>query len=204
MGPIIVAFEGKVYPSHSTLAEEYYKTLSQLVVTQPGFISETPFVSTEQKGGQLLYAVFQSEEHVRAWKNDPQHLEIQKLGREKVFVDYRIRSGEEVLVGAEVEVEKDVGHLGEEKSAGDRYLLLWMCPHDAGLDESETGGVSLKQSVWSSLVDSATYENETHRLGLYSWSSLDDALGVKQTLEKIDGGNVRLIRVRRDYGKYQC
>jgi heme-degrading monooxygenase HmoA len=202
MAPIIVAFEGKVHPSHSALAEEYYKIMSTLVATRPGFVSETPFVSTEQKGGQVLYAVFESDEHVRIWKNDPQHLEIQRLGREKVFVDYRIRSGEE-LVGDGVEDWEGADGREASKGPSDRYLLLWMYTHESALGAGETDGASLKLRVWSSLVDSATYVNETHRLGLYSWSSLDDALSVKQTLEKVDGEHVRLIKVKRDYGQYQ-
>lgn len=202
MAPVIVCFEGKVRSEQEAVGEEYYKHMSELVASQPGFISQTPFISTEQAGSQVLYVVFDTEEHLQAWKQEHRHLKVQADSKRDVLIDYRIRAGEEVLEDASKEHKAEEGQ-------NSKWLLLWTLPQSSkqnvenGVDLS-TAASSLTARVWLSLVDAATYVNETHMLWVTSWSSIDSALIVKEALERlVEDGEVRLMRVKRDYGKFQ-
>src|SRR5688500_7200944 len=44
----------------------------------------------EIEGGELLVARFESHEALAAWRNQPEHVIAQQLGREKFFAKYRI------------------------------------------------------------------------------------------------------------------
>jgi antibiotic biosynthesis monooxygenase (ABM) superfamily enzyme len=78
---VFICFQGKIHSEQSALALQFYTTLSSLVLTQPGFISQTPYYSIDQRGGQVLYVRFDNAEHLHAWKNLHVHLGIQAKGR---------------------------------------------------------------------------------------------------------------------------
>jgi heme-degrading monooxygenase HmoA len=59
----------------------------ELVSSMPGFLG-MDYAATE--GGELLVARFESHEALAAWRNEPEHLEAQKLGKERFFSEYRI------------------------------------------------------------------------------------------------------------------
>jgi hypothetical protein len=58
-------------------------------------------------------------------------------------------------------------------------------------------------SVWQSLVDAATYVGETHTLRISSWPTKTIGLTVKDAISRVEGDDLRLIRVERDYGAFQ-
>jgi len=189
--PIYILFEGKIPSPQSALATHFYTTLSHLVVSQPGFISQTPFLSIDQEGGQVLYVKFDSAEHLRAWKNHPTHLAIQDKGRRDVFVDYRLRVG--------VEFDGLGGNGNGTENVG-KYLLVWRYTTNA-TDSCMTP--STHPPVWRALVDAATYTSDTHTLRLSSWSDDSTAMQVRDNVPRVQGDEVRLIWVQRDYGRFQ-
>lgn len=202
--PIFVTFEGKIHAAQQARAQSFYETLAPLVVKQPGFISETGFVSVDQEGGQVLYVSFESEETLHAWRRERVHLGIQKAGREGVFVDYRIRVGREVGDGLGIGEAMDESRGRKRQS----YLLVWQYSGswDGGSEASVSASVeqrSLEGEVWRDLVDAATYHNETHVLRITAWSNLDAARAVQASVRRVDGDDLLLIRVERDYGQFQ-
>ena len=56
-----------------------------------GFISVERFQSLANPGRMLSLSFFRDEAAVREWRNKAGHRATQKLGREGVFADYRLR-----------------------------------------------------------------------------------------------------------------
>ena len=67
--------------------EETGNRMVELVSAMPGFLG-MEYAPTE--GGELLVARFESHEALAEWRNQPEHLVAQQLGREKFFAKYRI------------------------------------------------------------------------------------------------------------------
>ncbi|MCO1332777.1 antibiotic biosynthesis monooxygenase [Microbulbifer sp. OS29] len=59
-----------------------------------GFISIERFQSLKQPDKILSLSFWRDAASIKAWKNQPQHLEAQELGKNRLFADYRIRIGE--------------------------------------------------------------------------------------------------------------
>jgi heme-degrading monooxygenase HmoA len=71
-------------------ADEYEATgtrMGELVGTIPGFLGMDYSASD---GRELLVARFESHEALKAWREQPEHKEAQRLGRERFFAHYRI------------------------------------------------------------------------------------------------------------------
>lgn len=198
---VFICFEGKIRADQAELAGQFYSRLSELVKKQRGFISQTPFASIDQEHGQVLYVVFDSEQHLHDWKNNPVHLGIQAKGRADVFVDYRLRIGNEAFAGPPRCSDSHT------TSAG-RYLLLWQYPTacDAGhasRSSSLDTAANIDPSISQHLVDAATYVNEESVLRISSWPTKDIGLSVKAAVPRVAGDDLRLVRVERDYGRFQ-
>lgn len=75
---------------------EYERTgtrMVELVSGIPGFLGMD---YAETDGGELLVARFESHEALAAWRNQPEHREAQRRGREQFFEHYRIEVCEPV------------------------------------------------------------------------------------------------------------
>ncbi|OGA00878.1 MAG: hypothetical protein A3H35_18540 [Betaproteobacteria bacterium RIFCSPLOWO2_02_FULL_62_17] len=55
----------------------------------PGFVSYKDFSSTD--GERVSIVEFESEEALKAWREHPQHVMAQQLGRDKFFAEYHIQ-----------------------------------------------------------------------------------------------------------------
>lgn len=189
---VFVCFEGVVPPEQEARSSQFYSAMQELVLKQTGFISETGFASIDQEGGQVLYVKFDNEEHLREWRKQRTHMKIQSIAREKIFSNYRIRIGQSV-----------VQNTGDEplETAGDQYIMIWQTPI---IESGETGPKSLLDGVeWQSNVDASTYVNLTHILHVSSWTDLNAATEMRDSLPRTKDDEVQLIRVQRDYGKYE-
>src|SRR5262245_31506096 len=60
----------------------------QLAAAMPGFISYKDFTATD--GESVSIVEFASLETLAAWRNHPEHVEAQRLGRELFFAEYQI------------------------------------------------------------------------------------------------------------------
>lgn len=198
---IFVCFEGKIPDSKSATGEQYYATLQELLKKQRGFLSETPFLSVDQPGQQVLIAKFTNEASLHNWRKEHTHLQIESKARADVFVDYRIRSGPEILDPETTESESGDGVT---ESVG-KYLLLHQYPTSAANTTAapDTHSLTSRLSELSlgSLVDAATYQGEM-MLKISAWNSKEDAIKVQHATPRIDGDHVHLFQIQRDYGKY--
>lgn len=60
----------------------------ELASQMPGFISYKDFVAED--GENVSIIEFDTEENVAAWRDHPEHKEIQELGRSRYFQEYTI------------------------------------------------------------------------------------------------------------------
>lgn len=75
-------------------AEEYAETtarMAELMQESPGFLGyET---AQAEGGGEITVCYWDSEEAVRIWRTNAEHLAAQKRGREAFYSAYHIRVG---------------------------------------------------------------------------------------------------------------
>jgi heme-degrading monooxygenase HmoA len=76
---------GEATPELEKLGERMYA----LATSMPGFLSYKDF--TAEDGESVSIVEFESAETLAAWKNHPEHVEAQQLGREHHFEEYRIQ-----------------------------------------------------------------------------------------------------------------
>ena len=85
---IVVTFKIVLRPDLPAAEYEAAGTrMAELVSSMPGFLG-MDYGTTDD--GELLIARFESHESLAAWKNNPEHVLTQQLGRERYFASYRI------------------------------------------------------------------------------------------------------------------
>jgi heme-degrading monooxygenase HmoA len=65
--------------------------LRQFLQDRDGFISIERFQSLTEEGKLLSLSFWRDEEAIRSWREQLEHREAQRRGREELFDDYRIR-----------------------------------------------------------------------------------------------------------------
>jgi heme-degrading monooxygenase HmoA len=64
----------------------------ELAESMPGFISYKVYLSED--GERVSIIEFESAEHLRAWREHPEHREAQKIGRERFYESYTLHVAE--------------------------------------------------------------------------------------------------------------
>lgn len=85
---VIVVFT--ITPRDDVPVAEYEATsakMAELVSAMPGFLGMD---YGESEGGELLIARFDSHEALKLWREQPDHVLAQQLGRDRFFAHYRI------------------------------------------------------------------------------------------------------------------
>ena len=85
---IVTIFRSRLRPEHEAEYEKWAQRIHDLAVTMPGFISIKTFAAED--GERVSLVEFVSEETMLAWRHQPDHLQAQKLGREKFYSEYRV------------------------------------------------------------------------------------------------------------------
>jgi heme-degrading monooxygenase HmoA len=67
--------------------------MDDLVVTMPGYIGHTSF-RDDASGKGVTISYFRTMQNLQAWKQVPEHLEAQALGRAAFYTDYEIEVAE--------------------------------------------------------------------------------------------------------------
>ena len=62
--------------------------MEQLARSMPGFVSFDAY--TDASGKRVSIIEFESEDTLRAWRENPEHLDAQQLGRESFYSEYSI------------------------------------------------------------------------------------------------------------------
>jgi heme-degrading monooxygenase HmoA len=90
---VVVLFHIKTRPDVDQ--NEYQRTferMMELVSAMPGFQGLDGFAGED--GSELAVARFDSDESVRAWKEQPEHVRTQERGRTEFFDTYEITVAE--------------------------------------------------------------------------------------------------------------
>lgn len=85
---LVAIFRTRVRPE---FADEYQAELERLwriAAKQPGFLSTRKYYSDD--GEALSVQEWESPEHLRAWRDHPEHAEARRRGREEFYQDFTI------------------------------------------------------------------------------------------------------------------
>ncbi|MGQ4599307.1 antibiotic biosynthesis monooxygenase family protein [Nocardia sp. R6R-6] len=85
----VALFWGKVRPEwqnaeYAAIGARMFERASSM----PGFVALHKFDVPD--GRELAIAYFETEEHMAAWYNDPEHRAVETLGRSEILEDYTI------------------------------------------------------------------------------------------------------------------
>lgn len=87
---VVVLFETRLRPD--VVPSEYEaaaQRMMDLASRMPGFVSFRYFTSPE--GTELSVVHFESDQTLAAWRNHPEHVEVQQAGRDRFFASYRVQ-----------------------------------------------------------------------------------------------------------------
>ena len=95
MSQTLVPYVAVIFSSTRTFEfdEEYSHwatRMNDLVDTHPGFISMVSARDPKTRVG-ITVSYFKDEESVKNWKSVHEHLEAQKLGKEKFYSEYSVK-----------------------------------------------------------------------------------------------------------------
>jgi heme-degrading monooxygenase HmoA len=85
---VVAVFRSRVREDH---AEEYYDQadeMAEIARTMPGFISWKGYAAED--GERVSIHEWESAEHLAAWRNHPEHVRVQGLGRERFYEEYTL------------------------------------------------------------------------------------------------------------------
>jgi heme-degrading monooxygenase HmoA len=88
---MVVIVEFELRAGAESKFESALKHMREQVRKYDGFLGEAPCrsVDNERKFVSLFY--WQDRQSIKAWREDPEHVKIQQLGRDKLFARYKIR-----------------------------------------------------------------------------------------------------------------
>ncbi len=87
---IVVIFRAR--RTHEGEGPEYrhwFLRMSELARKMPGHISHKGYVAED--GERLTLFEWESAEALRAWATHPEHVPVQRLGREKFYTEYHLQ-----------------------------------------------------------------------------------------------------------------
>jgi len=89
---IITVFRSRLNPQHREEYALWARDMDELAHRMEGFISIKTFAAED--GERVSIVEFADWESLRAWAHHPRHLEAQKLGRERFYLEFSLQSGE--------------------------------------------------------------------------------------------------------------
>jgi heme-degrading monooxygenase HmoA len=90
---VIVVFRSRVRPDADLAAlEAMGARMYELGSAMPGFVAYKDFVAED--GETLTLVEFETEAQLLAWRNHPEHLEVQARARAEFFSEYSITVSE--------------------------------------------------------------------------------------------------------------
>jgi heme-degrading monooxygenase HmoA len=106
--PTVVVFRSRIREDASGEFQELAERMLAIAREMPGFISYK--VYTAPDGERVSIHEWESPEHLRAWREHPEHRKVQALGREQYYEEYtsyvsdepresRFRRADAVLTG---------------------------------------------------------------------------------------------------------
>ena len=91
---IIVTIEFALLPGMETEFQSVLTEMQARIKQYDGFLGEEVCRSLGEEEKFVTIFYFRDRESVKAWRDDPEHARIQRLGREKLLAWYKIRIAE--------------------------------------------------------------------------------------------------------------
>ena len=88
---MVVIIEFELRAGAEAEFETALQQMQERVKQYDGFPGEAPCSSIENENTFVSLFYWRDRESIKAWRDDPQHVEIQHLGRKKIFSWYKIR-----------------------------------------------------------------------------------------------------------------
>ena len=88
---MVVIVEFELRTGMESEFETALQHMREQVKKYDGFLGETPCCSIENEKTIVTLFYWRDRESIKAWRDDPEHVKIQQLGRDKLFAGYKIR-----------------------------------------------------------------------------------------------------------------
>ncbi len=88
---MVVIVEFELRAGMESEFETARKHMQEQVKKYDGFLGEVPCRSIENEKTFVTHFCWRDRESIKAWREDPEHVKTQQLGREKIFASYKIR-----------------------------------------------------------------------------------------------------------------
>ena len=86
---IVTIFRSRLDPRHEAEYGAWAQRIHALAVTMPGFVSIKTYQADD--GERVSVVEFATPEAPAAWREHPEHLTVQRLGRERFYTEFRIQ-----------------------------------------------------------------------------------------------------------------
>lgn len=88
---MVVSVEFELRAGTESEFEAALKHMQEQVKTYDGFLGEVPCRKLENENTFVTLFYWRDRDSIKAWREDPEHVRIQRLAREKIFARYKIR-----------------------------------------------------------------------------------------------------------------
>ena len=85
---VVVVFRSRLRPGVEKEIEAVGGRMYELAAGMPGFVSYREYAAADGEGVAIVE--FESHETLAAWRDHPEHRQVQAAGRERFFAEYRI------------------------------------------------------------------------------------------------------------------
>ena len=85
---VITVFRSRILPDAADEFEAQAETMMDLAKSMPGFLSYKLY--TADDGERCSIVEFESPEHLRAWREHPDHMKAMQIGRERYYAEYSL------------------------------------------------------------------------------------------------------------------
>ena len=86
---VVTVFRNRLRTEARDEYQVWIARMRDLAMTMPGYVSHKTF--TADDGERVTIVEFESEAALAAWRNHPEHREVQARARSQWFADYRIQ-----------------------------------------------------------------------------------------------------------------
>jgi len=83
---IVVVFKSRVRLEHEKEAAPMKERIAEIARSMPGYISHKGYVAEDGERVSIHY--WESEEELRAFRDHPEHREIQRFGKDKLYEEF--------------------------------------------------------------------------------------------------------------------
>ena len=101
---VVTVFRSRLLDENAAEFLELADRMLELAQSMPGFISYKVYKSED--GERCSIIEFESAEHLRAWREQPEHREAMQIGRERFYAEYTLQVAEP---GRESRFEAEAG-----------------------------------------------------------------------------------------------